>query len=246
MIRRTWLAPCLLVVGFAILSGQTPAPSAPAAKPLRHLEYTFSAHEEGMSGFSYNGINGGVETGSGVGTDQVADGAEGTMSVDVISIAPDGALNVQISEKVQQEARPRQAFTCAVYGNTSVLCPEGPAPSEAEYVLMSFLGRQFVDGAPWDAQNHWQRKYQITGATVTEDFKLADVGDGKHVKINEVRKTELHAVGFASQTEEVTITYDRSMEVPVAINAVAQSSSEGGTDHATFDYTLLRDSFTKP
>lgn len=196
-----------------------------------------------MSGYSYNGINSG---GAGVGTDQVSDGAEGTMSVDVLSLAGDGALNVRILESVKQEARPRQSYTCAVYGNTSVLCPEGPVPTEAEYMLMSYLGRQFVDGAPWDPQNHWQRKYDLSGGNVTEDFSLADTGDGKHVKITEVRKTQLHSVGFASQNENVTITYDRSMEVPDTINAMADSSSEGGTEHSTFDYTLLSDSFAKP
>jgi hypothetical protein len=126
-----------------------------------------------------------------------------------------------------------------------VLCPEGPAPSEAEFVLLSYLGREFVDGAPWDAQNHWQRAYKNGSFAIVEDFVTSDVGDGKRVKIHEKKKSEVHSVGFGSQTDEVDIMYDRSMAVPDTIHDDAVSATGDSTGHATFDFQLNKDSLAK-
>jgi hypothetical protein len=181
---------------------------------LRHLEYAFSVSVEGLQSYKFDASNGGVATVNSQGSVAAPEGGSGTMYVDVVSLAPDGALVVRIAELVQGDPRPRQAYTCTVYGSTSVLCPSMPGPSETEWVLLSYLGRQFVDGAPWDSQGHWQRKEQSTQFEMQENFTLIDAGDGKRVIAREVKKTRLNNGGFDSQTSEVTINYDRSMEVP--------------------------------
>lgn len=214
--------------------------------PLRHLTYSFHAHEEGMEGGMYNGINGGVETESGVASDATSDGADGTIDVDILALDQDGSLIVRVAEKVDNEARTRQAYTCNVYGNTSVLCPNGPAPSEAEYVLLSYLGRQFVDAAPWDAQHHWERTFKNQSFDLDENFTLTDLGDGKRVKVHETKKTTLHQTGFASITDDVDIVYNRPMEVPDSIHDDSVSSDGGGHDSATFAFDLRADSLSKP
>ena len=243
--RSSWRILLPALFAFAGLTAQTPAPNQPSAKPLRHLEYTFAVHQEGVSEYHYNGIGNGIETGAGVGGGAANMGGAGTMYVDVLSIGTDGALKVRISEQIQGEPRPEQAYTCTVYGNTTVLCPSVPAPSDAEWVLLSYLGRQFVDAAPWDAQNHWQRKVANSEYTLVEDFTITDASNNKHTMIREHKKMDLHNGGFDTQAEDIDIAYDRSMEVPTSIHDDAQDAGTDGSSHATFDFKLIGDSFAK-
>jgi hypothetical protein len=248
--RTTKIAAYLPVLAFLGLMGQTPAPAgAPAtpaaAPPLRHLEYTFVVDHQGLTEHHFNGIGNGVKTSNGVRGISSSDGGHGTMDVDVLSIASDGALVVRISESVYLEAHARQPYTCTVYGNTAVTCPSVPAPSEAEWVLVSYLGRQFVEAAPWDAQHHWQRKAETAQYSLQEDFIVSDTGDGKHVLIHEAKKTEIHDGRFSARAEDISITYDRSMEVPDAIHDELVASGGGGSGHSSFDFDLSKDSFVK-
>lgn len=165
------------------------------------------------------------------------------MLVDVLSLGADGALVVRITEVVRDDPRPRQAFTCNVYGNTSVLCPSMPSPSEAEWVLLSYLGRQFVDGAPWNAQGQWQRKEQTTQFELEEDFTLTGA-DSKRAVVHEVKTLRLHNGGFDNQTSAVTIDYDRSMEVPDVVRDEVATTGGDEASHASYVFTLLRDSFS--
>jgi len=165
--------------------------------------------------------------------------------VDVLSIASDGALVVRISESVYLEARARQPYTCTVYGNTAVTCRSVPAPSEAEWVLLSYLGREFVEAAPWDAQHHWQRKADTEQYSLQEDFTISDTGDGKHVTIHEAKKTEIHDGRFGTRAEDLSITYDRSMEVPDAVHDDLVTTGGSGSGHSSFDFQLSKDSFVK-
>jgi hypothetical protein len=245
--RRAVIAASIGVLAMAGLTGQTPSPppAATPSKPLRHLEFAFRVDRENVTEYHYNGIGNGVQTSSGVGGRATSEGGRGTMYVDVLSIAPDGGLVVKIWELVQNEPRPRAAYTCTVYGNTRVVCPTGPAPSQAEWVLLGYLGRRFVDGAPWDAQHHWQRKEDTAQALEVEDFAITG-GDDAHPLIRETKKIDMHNGGFSSTTENVEITYDLSMEVPDAVHDVVEAVGRGGSGNATFDFKLSSDSFGKP
>jgi hypothetical protein len=168
------------------------------------------------------------------------------MFVDVLSVAPDGALVVRISELVQNETHSRQAYTCNVYGNTSVFCPSTATPSAAEWILLSYLGRQFIDAAPWDAQGRWQRKEQAAGFNTEDDFTLVDAGDGKKVIVREIKTMELHDGPFDTQTSDITINYDRAMEVPTVIHADVATAGGDEAKSASYVFTLEKDSFVKP
>ncbi len=248
--RRFGIALGLSLCAFYALAAQTnaqPASPAPAsAKPLRHLEYSFSVSTLGLENPEFNGVDGGVETATGPGSSYTSNGGNGRMFVDVLSVASDGSLVVRISELVQNEPRPRGVYTCNVYGNTSVVCPSTPAPSQAEWVLLSYLGRQFIDGAPWDASGHWQRKESSNAFETEEDFTLVDAGNGKKVIVREVKQTKLHDGGFGSQKSDVAIHYDRALEVPDVIRDDVETTGDGEGSHATYTFTLTRDSFAKP
>jgi hypothetical protein len=242
---RSVIALAFCVVAFGGLTAQTPAPAPSASKPLRHLEYKFTDDFEGVSEYHFNGIGNGIQTSSGVGDVSSSIGGRGTMSVDILSVTPDGALVVKISESVENEPHPRGSYTCTVYGSTAVLCPSVPAPSDAEWVLLSYLGRQFVAGAPWDAQRHWQRKQDTPRYLLVEDFTLTDATNDKQTLIREKKKMSLHNGGFGSQTEDVAITYDQTMEVPTVVHDEVQSVGTAGSGHGTYDFHLTSDSFAK-
>jgi hypothetical protein len=235
---RKSVALSLLWLGFFCLTAQTPAPSGPpAAKPLRHLEYAFSVDVEGGGASQFQfGDRIPVES----------NGGDGTMYVDVLSTTPDGALLVRISEYIRGDARPRAAYTCTVYGNTTVLCPSVPAPSQAEWVLLSYLGRQFVDAAPWDANHHWQRKFANGQYTLVEDFRQVSPEGAKPTLIRETKKTNTHDGGYESSIEHVQIAYDRSLEIPDAIHDEMNTVDESGayaSGRSVFDFHLTNDSF---
>ncbi|HLY00876.1 MAG TPA: hypothetical protein VKR56_00105 [Candidatus Cybelea sp.] len=235
----------LSVCGVVGLTAQTPAPVSSSGKPLRHLEYSFNVSVEGLQNYTIKGANG-VQTVDKAGNVVAPEGGSGTLFADILSVAPDGALVVRISELVQGEPRPRAAYTCNVYGNTSVFCPSAATPGAAEWLLLSYLGRQFIDAAPWDAQGHWQRKEQSAEFNIEEDFTLVDAGDGKKVVVREIKTTQLHNGGFDNQTSDITINYDRAMEVPDIIRA--DVATAGGTEasSASYVFTLTHDSFAKP
>lgn len=227
------------------LTAQTPAPASPPGKPVRHLEYSFNVAVQGLQTSKVTTSNG-AQTVNVAGNLVAPEAGSGSMFVDVLSVAPDGALVVRISELARNETRPRQAYTCNVYGNTSVFCPSTATPSAAEWLLLSYLGRQFIDAAPWDAQGHWQRKEESTGFNTEDDFTLVDAGDGKKVIVREIKTMELHDGPFDTQTSDITINYDRAMEVPAVIHADVATAGGNETNSASYVFTLEKDSFVKP
>jgi hypothetical protein len=243
-VRTLGIVLLLAVCGVAGLTAQTPAPAVSPGKPMRHLEYSFNISVEGLQNSKVRGA-GGTQTVNNAGNAVATEGGSGTMSVDILSVAPDGALVVRISELVEGEQRSRQANTCNVYGSTSVFCPSASAPSAAEWLLLSYLGRQFIDAAPWDAQGHWQRKEQSAQFNSEEDFTLVDAGDGKKVVVREIKTTQLQHGAFDNQTSDITINYDRAMEVPDIIRADVATAGGTETSSASYVFTLLHDSFAK-
>jgi hypothetical protein len=245
--RVRWSDVLLLALGTTVLSAQTPraAASPEPAKPLRHLEYTFSIQRQGLYGAEFNGTS--DESLSPVSIGAQGAGANGTMSVDVLAIAPDGALVVRISESLRFEPRARQAYTCTVYGNTTVSCPSVPAPSQAEWVLLSYLGRQFVDAAPWDGEHQWKRTEHTKSYDLAEDFTLLPESNDRRAMIRETKMVSVHNGDASKQREDVTITYDRTLEIPDVIHDDFTAASDNGSDtgHATFDFQLRTDSFAK-
>lgn len=242
-----WSAAFLLTLGAAVLSAQMPRPSGSPepARPLRHLEYAFSVHREGLAGDEINGTSDEPVWLNNVGI--AGSGGSGTMSIDVLSIAPDGALIVRISEFLKLDPRPRQAYTCTVYGNTTVACPSVPAPSQAEWILLGYLGREFVDAAPWDLQHQWRRTERTGRYDLVERFTLLPASDGQHAMIHEIKETSVHNGGASARHEDITISYDRAMEIPNLIHDDFTATSDDGfnTGHATFEFQLRKDSFAK-
>ena len=58
--KRILTASALALVAISFLTAQTPAPASPPAKPMRHLEYAFSADYEGLYGGHDSSAGGGA------------------------------------------------------------------------------------------------------------------------------------------------------------------------------------------
>lgn len=224
---RVW-ALCLCVGSVAILPAQTHAPATPA-QPLQRQAV----------------FNGNAQTVNRAGEVAAPEGGGGTIDVDVLGIAPDGALVVAVSEVLHDDARRLQVHTCTVYANTNVMCPLASSPSEVEWVLLGYLGRQFVDAAPWDANGRWQRTTRTTEADVQEDFTLVDRCAGKNATVRETEQAHLHNGNFDDQTSSITIKYDCAMEVPDVIADEVDATRPAEASHASYLFTLKRDSFAK-
>lgn len=243
---RRVAAVVVALCGLATLTAQTPAPSPSPVEPLRHLEYSFSVAVEGLQGYRFAAQGAGLQTVDRFGNVADPEGGSGTMLVDVMSIAQDGALVVRIAELVRGDPRPRQTFTCAVYGDTTVVCNSTPSPSEAEWVLLGYLGRQFIDSAPWDAQGRWQRTVHASQYTAQENFTLVNAKNDRNIVVHEGKTMKLSDINLEQQTSEVTIDYDRTMEVPDVIRDEVSASSDIEGSHASYLFTLVRDSYAKP
>jgi hypothetical protein len=220
----------------------------------RHLEYSFTVSEQGQQESQF-GASGSAEqaysmpessalsTSSGMGGAAMSQGGTGTMMVDVLSVTPDQALQVQISETVVGEPRARSSYICTVYGNTTVSCPDNASPSQAEWVLLSFLGRRFVDGAPWDSNGRWSRTQDTPQYKMTQQFTKTATADSAIVNIVENKKMTLHNGGYSSQTQDSRVAYNVALEVPVSVKGEITTQSASDSAHMTVDLKLKSDSW---
>ena len=247
----------MALCGAAIVafSAQTPAPIvAVPFKAARHLEYSYhvayqQSGEQHTGGFS---AGGGGSSGSGVVSNFGGSGREGIMTADIVAMTNDNGLVVKITENVQGAARPEQTFTCAAYGDGRLNClnlARGDqtgttrGPSDAETLLLGFLGRDFIDASRMDAGNHWQYGYSNENATVRADFTLTGSGGGKPDLVVEHKTFEPKAQNVASAVEDVRIMYDRAMSVPVSVHDEKHETTGSSSMRTTMDLQLTKDSF---
>jgi hypothetical protein len=220
----------------------------------RHLEYAFTVSEQGQqesqssamgsADAQYNAVDfSTTRTGSGAAGATMSDGGTGTMMVDVLSVTADQALLVKISETVDGEPRPRSSYTCTVYGNTTVSCPDNASPSQAEWVLLSFLGRRFVDGAPWDSNGRWSRTQETPQYKMTQQFTKSTTSDNAIINIVENKKMTLHNGGYSNQTQDSNVAYNVALEVPVSVKGEITTQSGSDSEHMTVALKLKSDSW---
>lgn len=212
------------------------------APPLRHLVYSFtydsSQHgsvtsEPGSSGNrSYNGsLN-----------------DKGTMTVDVLREASDRGLVVVITEQGENTRR-AAAVTCAVYGNTTVLCDPTKPTNPEEYTLLRFLGANFFDPNLLDPKQHWAVSQHKGSSLMNADYTVASDSGGV-MKITETRHVEDTSQGSITVDTQTKIDYDYSRLLPTAIDEYAieeQHSGVIGISKTTYQTTfaLVSDSMAK-
>jgi hypothetical protein len=237
---------CAAAVG---LTAQTPAPPSVAGKPLRHLEYSFTADyrfngEGHTSGFSGGGSRSG---GGGVSAHFGGRGRVGTLNVDVIGLAQDGVLAFRVNELLQNEPRPTQSIDCEVEDSGETICQDPLFPTDVEALVMVALNRSFLDDSLIDAQGKWTRAYTNKRVKVTTQYVLTNAQSAPIADITARRETQ-RLVGLgADWLEAETLTYDKALKVPDGIHDETDQGAKGSTqEHSVIDIHLTKDSFATP
>ncbi len=229
-------------VALVLVPAVAGAVTGAAQKPIRHLTYSFTYTQTGDRTQHDSGIGGPV-SGMAVARSGAAD--KGQITADVMQVAGDGGLVVSVSEKAN-ESRSADPVTCAVYGNTNVLCDPTKKVNEEELALLRLLGKNFVDAAQIDEKNHW--RVQSTGPAIdkTADFTV-ESNDNNVVKITESRVDKQKGAQAYTSSVDGKITYDLNKTVPMTIledTMLRQNMGMGdyNTDQTQVSLTLLSDS----
>ena len=201
--------------------------------PLRHLVYSFTyesyqngkvTSEPGSSGHrSYN--------------TKLDD--QGSMIVDVLREAPDRGLVVVISEQGTYSRR-APAATCAVYGNTTIVCDPGKQVNGEEYTLLRFLGANFFDPNMLDAKQHWSIAETKDKTKVTADYTVTSNVNGL-LKIDETRHVDDNSTGSITVDSQTKLEYAADRLLPTSIDEYAieeQHSGIIGVSKTTYQTTL--------
>lgn len=212
------------------------------APPLRHLVYSFTYEQRQEGSVTSEPGSTGNRTYKGTLDDQ------GTMTVDILREAPDRGLVVVVSEQGEYTRR-ASAATCAVYGNTLVVCDPSKALNAEELTLLRFLGANFYDPNLVDPKHHWSVAQSKGGTKMTADY-VVDSDDGGVMKIGETRHVESTAEGSITVDTQTKIDYDFGRLLPTSIDEYTtedQHSGVLGVSMTTYQTTLklVSDSMSK-
>ena len=185
------------------------AAGADTSAPLRHLVYSFTFEMRENGAVPNEAGSTGNRTYSGTLDDK------GTMAVDVLREAADRGLLVVISEE-GIDTRKAAPATCAVYGNTDVICDLSKTVNIEEYTLLRFLGANFVDPAKVDEKGHWAISINRGSTSLTADYTI-NSNDGGELKIDEQRHVKDKSQGFVTSDSETKIDYSGTRLVPISI-----------------------------
>jgi hypothetical protein len=178
--------------------------------PLRHLVYAFS-YQSRQRGLKTNDPGEGSGSGYGGNLDD-----KGTVTVDVLREAKDRGLVVVVSEQADY-VRSAAPVTCAVYGNTTVICDQSKPVNSEEYTLLRFLGVNFVDPSHIDDKQHWSIAQRNGPTSMNADYTIK-TNDNGVMTIEETRHIEDTSVGATTTNAETKLGYNFNRLLPTSID----------------------------
>lgn len=200
------------------LLAATPSPQAP--KPLRHLVYSFTFDSKQSGTVPNDPGTSGARTYNGDVNDT------GTITVDVMNEASDRGLVVVVSEQAKN-TRSADPATCAVYGNTNVVCEPGKRVNTEEYALLRFLGANFVDPNKVDANGQWSVSENKGSAKMTAQYTI-NTNDNGALAIGETRHVEDTSQGSTTYDAQTKLNYNGPKQVPTSVDEYATERKNGG------------------
>jgi hypothetical protein len=222
-----------VLASLSLTAGSPAAVARADAPPLRHLVYAFT----------YEGYQNGAVTSEPGSTGNRSYSTKlddkGTMTVDVLREAADHGLVVVVSEEGTYTRR-APAATCAVYGNTTVVCDPSKQVNGEEYTLLRFLGANFFDANMLDAKQHWSVSQSKGKTTVTAAYTVTSDVNGI-LKIDETRHVEDTSTGSITVDSQTKLQYTPSRLLPTSIQEYAteeQHSGIIGISTTTYQTTL--------
>jgi hypothetical protein len=225
-----------------ILAAALAAAMVADAPPLRHLVYSFTYESRQHGAVSNDPGTSGASSYTGKLDDR------GTMTVDVLREAPDRGLVLVVSEQ-GEGARRSAAATCAVYGNTTVICDKSKPMNSEEFTLLRFLGVNFFDPTLLDTKQHWSVGQQKDRLKMNADYVISSGTDP--MTIQETRHVEDTSTGSITVDTQTKLIYSFKRLLPLEIDEYAteeQHSGVIGVSSTTYQTTfnLVSDSMAKP
>jgi hypothetical protein len=210
----------LLAVVVLALGGAPASTTSDTPAPLRSLVYAFTFEMSEQGDVTSEPGSTGARTYSGAINDK------GTISVDVLREAPDRGLLVVIRE-AGADTRKAPPATCAVYGNTDVVCDPSKTINLEEFTLLRFLGVTFVDPSKIDAKQHWPVSVSKGATSVTADYTINANNNGV-MAIAEQRHVQNKSQGIVTSDFQTKIDYDTARLVPTAIEEYVTEQRHAG------------------
>lgn len=212
---------CRIAVLAGVLLASLAATSSPQApKPVRHLVYSFTFDSKQNGTVPNDPGTSGAQTYNGDVNDS------GTVTVDVMSEAADRGLVVVVSEQAKS-TRSAGPATCAVYGNTNVVCEAGKRVNTEEYALLRFLGANFVDPNNVDASGQWSVSENKGKAKMTAQYTI-NANDNGALAIGETRHVEDTSQGSTTFDAQTKLKYDGPKQVPISVDEYSTERKNGG------------------
>ncbi|MEO6912915.1 MAG: hypothetical protein ABI182_02695 [Candidatus Baltobacteraceae bacterium] len=241
---RNFLCVLLRALGCSVLFGGVLMNSAAAASPapLRHLVYTFDVSITSTTSIHSSGIG---TTGSGVADYQGGVGDKGTITADVIAATADKGLVIDVSEQARND-RSATVVRCAVYGDGRVFYDTTRKVNDEEMSLLRVLGRDFVDPATLDANNHWRIANSSPALDISADYTIKSNTNGI-LQIDLQRVLKIKGAQASDTTTDGSIVYNLTDEVPNQVREDTMERSNGGisgdtTLHTQIELKLASDS----
>lgn len=225
-------------------SAQTTA-TAPAADPasaglpaVRHLEYRFGYNTKA--------------TKSGTGT--------GTVTIDITGLAKDGGMTVTATDNWWNTVRPRQTYTCEVYADGGVTCPQPPyALSPIQVAIVPLLGREYFRPLSHGSHASWQQNYNVratffpsasrgfSGQVYTWQCAYTLTGKGT-VSNNGSSLNSIHATGTMKQqggraitvNQKANLLFDPRLKMPVYVDEMLTFVPRMSVNEYTVELKLIR------
>ena len=202
-------------------SGIAVAAQAVATKPIRHLVYGFTLsiasdltlHDSGFS------------SGTGITDDLASADDQGTITVNVLQVAADGGLVVNVSEHARNTRSAKPAL-CAVYGDGGALCAAGAKVNAEEFALLRLVGALAPASSEF-THRHWQEIATGPGFKETSDFTVTKNAGGMLTVALQRVATATGVHGFTAATTG-TIYYNLPLTVPTTLDQTTVTRSQRG------------------
>ena len=215
------------IVLAAVTAAATSTPAAsggqPVYKPLREVVYKVVANLQiNDTSESYGGYN--PDPSGVIGAYNAAPpgssgstGNTGTVTVDIMAVAPDGTLGIQVIEQWNGIARP-STFDGTVAPDGTVQFPQSTI-HDVTRELLSYFGTRFAPSDGLDTSTRWQTNQPYMNGNVTTDYSVSAV-NGSIVTIQKKQTIKNYDV-----YTEGTIQYEATTLVPVSGRLTKQMSS---------------------
>lgn len=227
-----------------VVASTSSAASQPQYKALRTVVYNVVANLQiNQTSESYGGYNtqdtaGIPDTNAAAPSSTQSTGRTGVVTINIMAVAPDGTLGIEVNEQWQGLARPF-VFDGEVAPDGTVQFPQSTI-NDGTRELLSYFGTKFAPSDGLTTDTRWHTTQPFSNGNVDTDYSVTAVSNG----IATIQKKQT-IKNFDVWTNG-TIQYEASTLVPISGKITKKMSSAfedtgsefGGSSSTARDRTL--------